>query len=850
MPRDFVKGGGVWKNSEDEILKVAVMKYGFNQWSRIASLFSRKTAAQCKARWYEWLDPNIKKTEWTRQEEEKLLHLAKIFPQQWRTIAPMVGRTAHQCFEHYERLMDEVASGAREYPNKAIEEPSSAVGDEDAPDLGADVDGAGPSAGAGPGAGRSAEPRSGAKTAAIARARPGDSDAHPETKPARPDAVDMDEDEEEMLAEAKARLANTKGKKAKRKDREKSLEQAKRLVRLQKERELKAAGIEMKPKQRKNKQDFDLAEEIPFYRVPVVGVHNVVGEDLQLLESKVNGQRDSRTVGKLLEKYEERRRDAKEADLGKRDAATLDEIAKAGKTRARQHLSGEQSKPAIPSTTKRPLNLPEALSNPEDMEIVSKSVREKLALLNSDAKATSHILPERSHVVGIQRSSPASAAVPGVMDESSWEVRRARELDQIKSVHGKSAPFWGLSKEAAHSVVETAQGDESVPPVVRNNITESVASTPASSFYSVLGRTTDVLEDSIAGAWSVTRPKEDRRRSLLSALDALPTPKGEFGFVPNEELVDTELEVEVEVEAEAEVDDHDLKNALVHPTETRKPSTTTLAKEDVVDRQRRLRFEARRQWNAVREKYLLKYELLPLPYMNTVSGSLGSLEAAEYDQAWHRGDVEKVMRLETEFGARLAASLSSLVIQYQHVVDRAQDKDDDIIELADKAVSAVREAHTSMFGDESMMDIFATEQNEAKTLLDQEVKSMDCDVNMEAAENMLQSMLEQAFEYQDMRRTRQDAQALGIMAENLARKLHAETDPLLNQRDALYQAIQKQSTIFEATFADLEAFKQLANLESQSMPLRLSKEEELLAEQKTIAMQLQTRYQHLVSRLE
>jgi pre-mRNA-splicing factor CDC5/CEF1 len=43
------------------------MKYGKNQWSRIASLLSRKSAKQCKARWYEWLDPSIKKTEWTRE---------------------------------------------------------------------------------------------------------------------------------------------------------------------------------------------------------------------------------------------------------------------------------------------------------------------------------------------------------------------------------------------------------------------------------------------------------------------------------------------------------------------------------------------------------------------------------------------------------------------------------------------------------------------------------------------------------------------------------------------------------------------------------------------------------------
>src|SRR6185436_8694146 len=132
--------GGVWKNTEDEILKAAVMKYGKNQWARISSLLVRKTAKQCKARWYEWLDPSIKKTEWSREEEEKLLHLAKIMPTQWRTIAPLVGRTAAQCLEHYERLLDR------------------AQGKDDA----ADPD----------------DPR---------RLRPGEIDPLPETKPAKPD---------------------------------------------------------------------------------------------------------------------------------------------------------------------------------------------------------------------------------------------------------------------------------------------------------------------------------------------------------------------------------------------------------------------------------------------------------------------------------------------------------------------------------------------------------------------------------------------------------------------------------------------------------------------------------------
>jgi len=54
---------------------------------------------------YEWLDPSIKKTEWTREEDEKLLHLAKLMPTQWRTIAPIVGRTPAQCLERYEKLL-------------------------------------------------------------------------------------------------------------------------------------------------------------------------------------------------------------------------------------------------------------------------------------------------------------------------------------------------------------------------------------------------------------------------------------------------------------------------------------------------------------------------------------------------------------------------------------------------------------------------------------------------------------------------------------------------------------------------------------------------------------------------
>ena len=81
--------GGVWKNTEDEILKAAVMKYGKNQWASVASFLNRKSAKQCKARWYEWLDPSIKKQNGREMKRRKLSHLAKLYPCQWRTIAPL-----------------------------------------------------------------------------------------------------------------------------------------------------------------------------------------------------------------------------------------------------------------------------------------------------------------------------------------------------------------------------------------------------------------------------------------------------------------------------------------------------------------------------------------------------------------------------------------------------------------------------------------------------------------------------------------------------------------------------------------------------------------------------------------
>ncbi|XP_001604289.1 cell division cycle 5-like protein [Nasonia vitripennis] len=261
MPRIMIKGG-VWRNTEDEILKAAVMKYGKNQWSRIASLLHRKSAKQCKARWFEWLDPSIKKTEWSREEDERLLHLAKLMPTQWRTIAPIVGRTAAQCLERYEYLLDQAQK--KEEGDESVDDPR--------------------------------------------KLKPGEIDPNPETKPARPDPKDMDEDELEMLSEARARLANTQGKKAKRKAREKQLEEARRLAALQKRRELRAAGIQVQQKN-KRKRGINYNTEIPFEKKPAPGFYDTSAEEIDPLASDFSNLRPANQLTWQEKEELERKKD-------------------------------------------------------------------------------------------------------------------------------------------------------------------------------------------------------------------------------------------------------------------------------------------------------------------------------------------------------------------------------------------------------------------------------------------------------------------------------------------------------------------------------------------------------------
>jgi len=355
--------GGVWKNSEDEVLKAAVMKYGLNNWPRVASLLARKSPKQCKSRWYEWLDPSVKKTEWTREEEEKLLHLAKLFPTQWRTIAPIVGRTAYQCLEHYEKLLDQ-AQGKDEMDEN--------------------------------------DPR---------RLKPGEIDPHPETKPARADPIDMDEDEKEMLSEARARLANTRGKKAKRKAREKQLEEARRLAALQKRRELKAAGIST-TKRYKSRKYIDYGEEVPFEAQPPVGFHEVGPEETPRVSMGLANVRLQAIENKSRMDEEKRRRKDDERKLKRLKDENLPEaIEMINKLNDPQQLRKRTA-----------LSLPAPQLNDEELETI---VKMELMLRLCRLRVPTAPLQVLCRAM-VTLLAPPQCELPGAKIQCCWKHRSKR----------------------------------------------------------------------------------------------------------------------------------------------------------------------------------------------------------------------------------------------------------------------------------------------------------------------------------------------------------------------------------------------------------------------------------------
>lgn len=521
---------GQWSNVEDEVLKAAISKYGLNQWARCASLLAKKTAKQCKARWNEWLDPSIKKTEWSREDDEKLLTMAKLLPTQWRTIAPIVGRTATQCLERYQKLLDE--QEARE-----------------SGDLGL----------AGPEGGESAAP----SAEDVRRLRPGEVDAYSESRPARPDAIDMDEEDKEMLSEARARLANVSGKKAKRKARERQLEESRRLALLQKRRELKAAGINIKITPKKGNH-IDYNADVPLEKEVPAGFFDTTEEiDRNEKQREAFDPRKQQLANKRKMDQQEQGGESKRSKKDEKSGGLAASYAKAAQM--------QRIREAEQSSKRRALVLPAPQVGEAEMEDIVKMGMVGERAINaggSDNIATQGLVGNYSNITG--NTPIRTPMAPKEEDFVANEIRNARLRTETQSaLLGGDNPDL-VEDEAPVSLQSGAASRHQI-------VTPNPLATPYRQANGAVGATPGRqgpgatpmrtprdnfrLNDGDSGMQLVGQTPRDiklrenaRRQDLKSRLAALPKPKEESWEFELPEEQTTPMDVEASEEDAGERD--------------------------------------------------------------------------------------------------------------------------------------------------------------------------------------------------------------------------------------------------------------------------------------------------------
>lgn len=260
-------------------------------------------------------------------------------------------------------------------------------------------------------------------------------DPDPESKPARPDTIDLDEDEKEMLSEARARLANTQGKKAKRKARERQLEESRRLAVLQKRRELKHAGINVKVVTRKP-GEMDYNADIPFEKPAAPGFYDT-------MEEQSRNERQREMFDPRKQQLANKRKGDQDEDAERKKRKNDKNSNSAAFAAAARAGQMQKIREAEQSSKRRSLVLPAPQIGEGEMEDIIKMgmAGDKASRMSNDEETTRGLIGNYGSIVGGTPIRTPRAAPEE--DHIANEIKNIRALTETKSslLGGENTPL-------------------------------------------------------------------------------------------------------------------------------------------------------------------------------------------------------------------------------------------------------------------------------------------------------------------------------------------------------------------------------------------------------------------------